>query len=111
MMERLFLFTYFGLGGHPFYFSTRDDSDDDDRHHTETEDRASDVLSQGAANILGVAVESSPDEIKTAFRKLALKYHPDKYSEGKHGDGTSKADAEEKFKEAANAYAVLRRGN
>ena len=111
MMERLFLFTFFDLGGHPFYFSTHDDSDDDDRHHTETEDRASEDLRQDAANILGVAVESSPDEIKTAFRKLALKYHPDKYSEGKHGDGTSKADAEEKFKEAANAYAVLRRGN
>jgi DnaJ-class molecular chaperone len=38
-----------------------------------------------------------------------LKYHPDKYSQGKHGDDTTMADAEEKFKEAANAYAVLRR--
>lgn len=31
-----------------------------------------------AANVLGVAVESSPDQIKITFRKLALKYHPDK---------------------------------
>lgn len=48
--------------------------------------------------ILGVSKTSSDDEIKKAYRKLALKYHPDK-GEGK--------DTEQKFKEATAAYEVL----
>ena len=50
-------------------------------------------------DVLGVAKSSSKDEIKKAYRKLALKYHPDKTK----GDKNS----EEKFKEASEAYHVL----
>ena len=50
-------------------------------------------------DVLGVAKSSSKDEIKKAYRKLALKYHPDKTK----GDKAS----EEKFKEASEAYHVL----
>ena len=50
--------------------------------------------------ILGVEKTSSQDEVKNAFRKLAMKYHPDKTK----GDKT----AEEKFKEVNEAYEVLR---
>lgn len=48
--------------------------------------------------VLGVSKTASQDEIKSAFRKLAKKYHPDVSKE---------ADAAEKFKEAQEAYAVL----
>src|ERR1700754_3591137 len=50
-------------------------------------------------DILGVAKGADADEIKKAYRKMAIKYHPDK----NEGD----KDAEEKFKEAAEAYEVL----
>jgi molecular chaperone DnaJ len=49
--------------------------------------------------VLGVAKNASADEIKKAYRKLAVKYHPDKNPGNK--------EAEEKFKEAAEAYSVL----
>ena len=49
--------------------------------------------------VLGVSKGASDDEIKKAFRKLAVKYHPDKNPGDK--------EAEEKFKEANEAYSVL----
>ena len=48
--------------------------------------------------VLGVSKDATQSEIKSAFRKLAKKYHPDVSKE---------PDAEEKFKEAQEAYAVL----
>jgi molecular chaperone DnaJ len=49
-------------------------------------------------DVLGIDKNASEDEIKRAFRKLAFKYHPDRNKE---------PDAEEKFKEISEAYAVL----
>ena len=49
--------------------------------------------------ILGVGKSATTDEIKAAYRKLAMKYHPDRNPDNK--------DAEEKFKEATEAYEVL----
>ncbi|MDX1618797.1 MAG: molecular chaperone DnaJ, partial [Balneolaceae bacterium] len=51
-------------------------------------------------DILGVSKDASDEDIKKAYRKLAMKYHPDRNS----GD----EDAEKKFKEASEAYEVLR---
>ena len=50
--------------------------------------------------VLGVESRASAEEIKKAYRKLALQYHPDRNPGNK--------EAEEKFKEAAEAYEVLR---
>ena len=49
--------------------------------------------------VLGVDRNATPDELKKAYRKLALQYHPDRNPGDK--------EAEEKFKEAAEAYDVL----
>ncbi len=49
--------------------------------------------------VLGVQKTVSPQELKSAFRKVALQYHPDRNPGNK--------DAEEKFKEASEAYEVL----
>ena len=54
--------------------------------------------------VLGVAKTASADEIKSAYRKLALKWHPDRWV---NGSDAEKKTAEEKFKEAAEAYSVL----
>ena len=48
--------------------------------------------------VLGVTKNASKEEIKDAYRKLAMQYHPDR---------NKAADAEEKFKEISEAYAVL----
>ncbi len=50
-------------------------------------------------DVLSVGRQASEDELKKAYRKLALQYHPDRNPGNK--------EAEEKFKEAAEAYAVL----
>lgn len=54
--------------------------------------------------VLGVDKKATPDELKKAYRKLAIKYHPDR-QQGK--TDAEKKEAEEKFKEAAEAYDVL----
>ena len=49
--------------------------------------------------VLGVGKTASPDDIKRSYRRMAMKYHPDKNPDNK--------EAEEKFKECAEAYEVL----
>ena len=56
-------------------------------------------MSKDLYQILGVPKSASDDDIKKAYRKLAMKYHPDRNPDNK--------EAEEKFKEVQNAYAIL----
>ena len=54
--------------------------------------------------VLGVDKGATADEIKKAYRKMAIKYHPDKFAQSSEDERKA---AEEKFKEAAEAYDVL----
>ena len=54
--------------------------------------------------VLGVDKKASADDIKSAYRKLALKWHPDRWV---NGTDAEKKTAEDNFKEAAEAYSVL----
>ena len=49
--------------------------------------------------VLGIGKDADDQTMKSSYRKLALKYHPDRNPDNQ--------DAEEKFKEAAEAYSVL----
>lgn len=57
------------------------------------------VMSKNYYDILGISKTASTDDIKKAYKKLAMKYHPDR-----NKDDTS---AEKKFKEINEAYQVL----
>ena len=54
--------------------------------------------------VLGVDKSASVDDIKGAYRKAALKWHPDRWV---NGTDAEKKTAEDKFKEASEAYSVL----
>ena len=56
-------------------------------------------MSEDYYNILNVSRSATPEEIKKAYRKLAIKWHPDKNKDN--------PDAEEKFKKISEAYDVL----
>ena len=58
-------------------------------------------MSSDYYQILGVSRNASQEEIKKAYKKLAIKWHPDKHKE------ETKDEAEKRFKEISEAYQVL----
>ena len=62
------------------------------------------MMNKDLYEILGISRSASQDEIKKAFRKLSLKYHPDRQA---NKSDKEKKEAEEKFKEIAYAYSIL----
>jgi molecular chaperone DnaJ len=61
------------------------------------------MMKRDCYEILGISRNASEEEIKKAYRRMALQYHPDRNPDNK--------DAEERFKEAAEAYEILRDPN
>ena len=59
-------------------------------------------MSNNYYDILGISKGANDKEIKKAYKKMAVKWHPDKHQEPK-----KKEEAEKKFKEISNAYTVL----
>lgn len=53
-------------------------------------------------DVLGVARDASPEEIRKAYRKQALEWHPDR-----HAEGSEREEAEKRFKQVSEAYEVL----
>lgn len=58
-------------------------------------------MSNDLYDVLGVSRDATPEEVKRAYHKLALKWHPDKHN------GDDKKSAEDKFKKVTEAYTVL----
>ena len=62
------------------------------------------MLKQECYNVLGLKMNASPEEIKKAYKKLALKYHPDKQAANSEEE---KKENENKFKKISEAYEFL----
>jgi hypothetical protein len=89
-----------------FYYEYDDYDDDEydwDRQWQEMHQEDLDEKNEEMAEILGVDVDASPEDIKRVYRRKALIYHPDKYNPC-NAEGLSKEESEEKFKELQNAY-------
>jgi DnaJ domain len=93
------------------YFDDDDDDDDAscndddgfyDRQWNDMNRRKEAEKNQIAADLLGVEVDASADEIKRVYRRKALRYHPDKYRAEEHD--MTEEEAADHFKELNNAY-------
>lgn len=115
-LQHLFMFYSVYGDGFGAFFDFEEDSDNDygygrnydyDDFFERQQEESEQVKLQEAADILGVTVDATQQEIKRAYRRKARKYHPDSYSPEQHADGMTKKEAEDHFKEIADAYATM----
>jgi hypothetical protein len=102
-------FCYGGGGGFSFSFGADDedgeyDSDEWDREWSRQQEDDNEAKTVEYAELLGVDTDAPPEVIKRAYRRLALKYHPDKFRPENFEDGMTKDEAEDHFKHITNAY-------
>eukprot|EP00986_Skeletonema_menzelii_P000837 scaffold242_cov148-Skeletonema_menzelii.AAC.3 len=101
---------FFNIGGLPFRVRFDDYESDEESFFDEFDDRWEEQMleekreeNKKMAKILGVEPNADERALKIAYRKLALKFHPDKWrSDSDHG--LSRKDAENKFKSIQSAY-------
>uniref|UniRef100_A0A7S2PH78 J domain-containing protein n=1 Tax=Skeletonema marinoi TaxID=267567 RepID=A0A7S2PH78_9STRA len=101
---------FFNIGGLPFRVRFDDYESDEESFFDEFDDRWEEQMleekreeNRKMAKVLGVEPNSDERTLKVAYRKLALKFHPDKWrSDSDHG--MSRKDAENKFKTIQSAY-------
>ena len=106
LIQTLFLFylLYILLGGRSHHYrndSSRQNTGENWQNAWETDNSCA-----AAYRILGVQQSASIDEIKAAYRKLAIKFHPDKYATQ---SPQVQKDAEQKFKEVNQAYDIIKK--
>ena len=101
--ERIFASFFSGHGGDGFAFEFNDFNDEyfDSRWEEEMEKQRLAELEKHA-DVLGVSVDSPRDVIARQFRRVAMKWHPER-----HVGKDTQADAKEKFQEMQNAYDAL----
>jgi len=96
----------YGASGFFDYFDSDDDYDNDDYYYEDDDFEEGGTTLEEHAEALGVSVEATPSEIRSAFKKKALKLHPDKYKEENH-NGMTKEEVEEEFKRCNAAHEFL----
>jgi len=105
-------FFSFNIGGIPFNvrFDFDSDNEDEDSFFDGFDERWDEQMEEEMeeenrkqADILGVPHDADARTIKLAYRKMALRYHPDKWKSD-NGHGMSKMEAESCFKEMQSAY-------
>ena len=108
-----FSWNFFGHRGHDDdddggygngYWHEDDDIKEDGNNNRKL---CSEELVREARNLLGVSPGASVKEIRASYRRMALRYHLDKYKGPEEVDGMTRDEAEERFKVLSNAHSYL----
>jgi hypothetical protein len=94
-----------GFGGASFMFD--DDDDDDDYYYHDDGSVEENESMEEHAEVLGISADASANEIRSAFKRKALKLHPDKYRGEENHNGMTKEQVEEEFKRCNAAHEYL----